>query len=238
MPEFSIVIPCRNEQDVIKKTLFQIIKRLKKFNFEIIVIDDNSSDLTYKIIKTLSKKSKKIKVFKNKNQGLGPAISLAIAKSRGKYLCIMMADLSDSLNDLIKYFINIRKNNYDAVFGSRFIKNSKIIDYPIKKLILNRIFNLIVKLFFKTNLNDFTNAFKIYKKSSLLKILPIVSENFNVFLELPLKFISRNMKYKIIPIKWQNRKVGKSKFKIHELRSKYLFTLLFCYFEKILIIKS
>lgn len=238
MPEFSIVIPCRNEQDVIKKTLFQIIRRLKKFNFEIIVIDDNSSDLTYKITKTLSKKSKKIKVFKNKNQGLGPAINLAIAKSRGKYLCIMMSDLSDSLNDLIKYFINIRKNNYDAVFGSRFIKNSKIIDYPIRKLILNRIFNLFVKLFFKTNLNDFTNAFKIYKKSSLLKILPIVSENFNVFLELPLKFISRNMKYKIIPIKWQNRKVGKSKFKIHELRSKYLFTLLFCYFEKILIIKS
>ena len=92
-----------------------------------------------------------------------------------------MSDLSDSLNDLVRYFTSIRKNNYDAVFGSRFIKNSKVIDYPINKLILNRIFNLFVKLFFKTNLNDFTNAFKIYKKSSLLKILPIVSENFNVF---------------------------------------------------------
>ena len=238
MPEFSIVIPCRNEQYTIKKTLLQIIKRLKKYNYEVIIIDDNSTDQTYGLIKTLSKKSKRIKVFKNQNRGLGSAINLAITKSKGKYLCIMMSDLSDSLNDLVRYFTSIRKNNYDAVFGSRFIKNSKVIDYPINKLILNRIFNLFVKLFFKTNLNDFTNAFKIYKKSSLLKILPIVSENFNVFLELPLKFISRNMKYKIIPIKWQNRKKGKSKFKIHELRSKYMFTFLFCYFEKILIIKS
>jgi dolichol-phosphate mannosyltransferase len=69
----------------------------------------------------------------------------------------------------------------------------------------------------------------------LKKIRPIVSENFNIFLELPLKIISRKFTYSIIPINWQNRKVGKAKFKMKELSSKYLFTLLYCFLEKVLL---
>ena len=64
---------------------------------------------------------------------------------------------------------------------------------------------------------------------------PLVSENFNIFLELPLKTIARRKKIKIIPINWKNRKKGISKFKINELSSKYIFTLLYCFFEKILL---
>ena len=106
------------------------------------------------------------------------------------------------------------------------------IDYPIQKLILNRIFNFFVSLIFFNKYNDYTNAFKIYKKKTLLEIMPLISESFNIFLEIPLKIISRNYKYKIIPINWMGRKKGKSKFKIKELRSKYLFTLIYCFIEK------
>ena len=109
-----------------------------------------------------------------------------------------MSDLSDSIEDLKKYYTIIENENVDAVFGSRFISGSKIIDYPKKKLILNRIFNIVTKLLFLSDYNDFTNAFKIYKKNALLKTFPLVSESFNIFLELPLKIISRKMKYKII----------------------------------------
>ena len=79
---------------------------------------------------------------------------------------------------------------------------------------------------------------KFTKKKTLLKIFPLVSENFNVFLELPLKIIIRKYKYKIIPINWKNRKKGKSKFKINELGSMYLFTMLYCLSEKILLNKK
>ena len=106
-----------------------------------------------------------------------------------------------------------------------------------KKLILNRIFNLVTKIAFLSDYNDFTNAFKIYKRDALLNTFPLVSESFNVFLELPLKIISRKMKYKIIPITWINRKDGASKFDIKELRAKYLFTLIYCFLEKILLKK-
>ena len=92
-------------------------------------------------------------------------------------------------------------------------------------------------MLFISDYNDFTNAFKIYKKNALLKTFPLVSESFNIFLEIPLKIISRKMKYKIIPISWINRKEGTSKFDIKELRAKYLFTLIYCLLEKILLKK-
>ena len=88
--------------------------------------------------------------------------------------------LTFDIDDFKKYYDIIKNQQIDAVFGSRFIQGSRIIDYPRKKLILNRIFNIITKLLFISDYNDFTNAFKIYKKSALLKTFPLVSESFNI----------------------------------------------------------
>ena len=235
----SIIIPVYNESRNLEKTVNNLIKlkkRIKKLN--LIFIDDFSTDNTYDLVKKLSKKNSFIKIFKNKKKGLGSAIEKGFKKSRFKYVAIFMADSSDSIDDLIKYYKIISSKKYDAVLGSRFIKDSKIKNYPFFKFLLNRIFNNFVKLIFLSDYNDFTNAFKIYKRNVLKNLLPIVSENFNVFLEIPLKIITREYTYKIIPINWQNRKVGKSNFKIKELSSMYIFTLLYCLIEKILLNKK
>jgi len=142
------------------------------------------------------------------------------------------------LGDLKKYYKLISTGNLDAILGTRFSNMSKIKNYPKVKLILNRIFNNFVRLILWSKYNDFTNAFKIYKRKTLLKLLPFVSENFNIFLELPLKIIIRKYKYSIMPINWKNRSRGKSKFKIKELSSMYLFTLSYCLLEKILLKKK
>ena len=233
----SIIIPCKNEEKTILKTFLKLKKKIKfKIKkFEIILIDDFSKDNTLGILKKISKQSKNIKVIKNKYKGLGGAINLGIKFSKNKYIAIMMADLSDDPSDLIRYYNEISNNDLDAVFGSRFMRQSKVVEYPIKKLIYNRIFNIFVKLIFLSKYNDFTNAFKIYKKNTLIDLKPLVSENFNIFLELPLKTINRKKKIKIIPINWRNRKIGSSKFKVNELSSKYFFTLIYCFFEKILL---
>lgn len=233
----SIIIPCKNEEKIIFKTFQKIIKIIKKKikKFEIILIDDFSDDGTINILNKISKRNKNITVIKNKVKGLGSAVDVGIKFSKFKYVAIMMADLSDDPYDLIKYYSEISNNNLDAVFGSRFMRGSKVIDYPIKKLIYNRIFNILVKCLFLSNYNDFTNAFKIYKKKTLIDLRPLVSENFNIFLELPLKTLIRKKKIKIVPINWQNRKNGNSKFKINELGSKYFFTLIYCFFEKVLL---
>jgi len=236
----SIIIPCRNEEENIKTTIDEISNYLegKVQNFEINIINDFSTDKTLDKVKYISREKKFVKVFDNSNIGLGGAINLGIEKSTKKYSVIVMADLSDSPKDILSYYEEITKKNLDAVLGSRFTSISKVEDYPKKKLILNRIFNYIVKILFWHNYNDFTNAFKIYRTNTLKEIKPIVSENFNVFLEIPLKIIIRDYRFSIIPIDWKNRKAGKAKFEVKELGSKYLFTLLYCFFEKILLDKK
>ena len=235
--KLSIIMPIRNEKENIVQTLNILKDELKQIDYELVIINDFSTDGSLELVESQKKNYPQVSLFNNETKGLGGAIVLGIKKSRGNLICIMMSDLSDSMNDLQKYYKLIQDENVDAIFGSRFISGSKINGYPKKKLILNRIFNFFTKLIFFSNYNDFTNAFKIYKKKAILETFPLVSESYNIFLEIPLKIISRKLKYKIIPISWENRKLGKSKFIIKELGSKYLFTLLYCWLEKILLKK-
>ena len=129
----------------------------------------------------------------------------------------------------------MNEKKVDAVLGSRFMKDSIVKDYPFKKLLFNRVFNFLVRIIFWNKYNDYTNAFKIYKTDVLKTMSPFVSESFNIFLEIPLKIISRNYSYELTSINWFGRKKGAAKFKIKELRSKYLFTLIYCFIEKILL---
>jgi dolichol-phosphate mannosyltransferase len=236
----SIIIPCRNEEESIKNTIDKILGHLtgKIEEFEINIINDFSNDNTLDIIKKISKVNKNVKVYDNKVIGLGGAINKGIDKSSYKFTIIVTADLSDSPEDILKYYLEIKKNNLDSVLGTRFNPNSKVENYPKNKLFLNRFFNNFVRVLFWNKYNDFTNSFKIYKTEILRNLRPIVSENFNVFLELPLKIISRKYSYSIIPINWKNRKHGKAKFMIKEFGSMYLFTLLYCLLEKILLNKK
>ena len=215
----SIVMPVRNEEEIILKTLEKFNNSwLTQIDHEIIIINDNSSDGTTKLIK--NNKFKKINVILKDNykKDLGSAIITGIDNSSKKYLSIYMADMSDSLDDLNSYYNEIKNDDtLDAVFGSRFIKGSEVTNYPKIKFFLNRFSNNLIKIIFFSKYNDFTNAFKIYKKSTLLKLYPLVSENFNVFLEIPLKIECRRLKYKIIPISWKGRTLGKSKFRIKKL---------------------
>ena len=240
MMSLSIIIPTYNEVKQLKYTIKKLQSLKKKIKeYELIFIDDFSNDGSYQQLVLFKKKDSRIKIFKNIKKGLGSAIKVGIKKSKKKYVCVFMCDLSDDVNDIYKYYKAITNNKkLDAVFGTRFDKNSKVKNYPFFKLMLNRIANNVIKILFLSNYNDFTNAFKIYKKKVLLKLFPIVSENFNIFLELPLKIITRKLNYKIIPINWYGRKIGESKFKIKEIGSKYVYILLYCFLEKILLNKK
>jgi len=231
----SILIPVRNEQENVHIISNEIENKIENKNYEIVFINDFSEDNTLNELSNLSKSDNKIIYFNNSRKGLGGAIDLGIQKSNGKFICIMMSDSSDTVEDLNFYYRVISSENLDAVFGSRFIKGGKVVNYPKIKLILNRFGNLLAKLLIWSDLNDFTNGFKIYKKDTLLSLYPLVSESFNIFFELPLKTITRGFKYKIVPISYYNRTVGEAKFKIDELGSKYIFTLLYCFLEKILL---
>tara|TARA_E500000178_G_scaffold354171_1_gene422293 strand:- start:916 stop:1629 length:714 start_codon:yes stop_codon:yes gene_type:complete len=228
----SIIIPVRNESLNLKDIKDYYSNNLNNINYEVLIINDFSQDDTLKEANNLFSQSKNFRVLDNKKKGLGGAINLGINEASGSNIAIMMADQSDDISDLIHYNKLIESEKLDAVLGSRFLKNSKVKNYPIQKFILNRLFNYFVGLIFWNSYNDYTNAFKIYKKKTLVELKPLISESFNIFLEIPLKIISRKYKYKIIPINWTGRVRGVSKFKIKELGSKYLFTLIYCFIEK------
>ena len=228
----SIIVPVRNESNIIHEVFDYFSNNLIDIKYEVLIVNDFSVDDTLDRCKKLVTEYKNFKIYDNKKKGLGGALNLGINEAKGDYISIMMADLSDDVNDLKRYNKLIQQENFDAILGSRFMRDSKVKGYPIQKLILNRIFNFLVSLLFLNKYNDYTNAFKIYKKRTLLEIMPLISESFNIFLEIPLKIISRNYKYKIISVNWFGRKKGESKFKIKELGAKYLFTLIYCFIEK------
>ncbi len=233
---FSIVIPAHNEEDSIDATIQSIsqLLELKKINYEILVVNDSSRDGTETILQSLSIQNKKVRYINNYYpNGFGFAVRCGLENFRGDAVTIVMADCSDSPEDIVNYYHKLCQG-YECVFGSRFIKGGKVIDYPMHKLIINRLANLFIQILFGIDFNDTTNAFKAYRREVIDGVLPLLSHHFNLTVEIPLKAIVRKYSYTIIPITWRNRTTGVSKLKLKEMGSRYLFIVLYIFFEKML----
>ncbi|MFI0425731.1 MAG: glycosyltransferase family 2 protein [Flavobacterium sp.] len=233
--KLSIVIPAYNEEESIAETIDQIEEAFSKVNIdhEIYVVNDNSKDNTLYVLEQLAKKYPALSYGTNLGpNGFGYAVRYGLDHFSGDCVAVMMADLSDSPYDLIRYYTTMLEGNYDCVFGSRFMKGGKVIDYPWVKKIINRIANFIIRIVMQINYNDTTNAFKLYKKEVIDGVKPILSPHFNLTIELPLKAIIRGYSYTVVPNSWTNRKYGVSKLKIKEMGSRYFFILVYCFVEK------
>jgi dolichol-phosphate mannosyltransferase len=103
--------------------------------------------------------------------------------------------------------------------------------YPALKLIVNRIVNTGIRLIFGHGYNDTTNAFKAYRREVIDNIQPLISPHFNLTVEMPLKAVVRGHSYAIIPISWTHRRVGESKLSLEEMGGRYLFIILYVFFE-------
>jgi dolichol-phosphate mannosyltransferase len=232
----SVVIPAHNEEGNLKETIPAIVNALlaAKINHEIVVVNDNSSDGTEAELHELEKLFPTVRHINNSPpNGFGFAVRRGLAEFRGEAVAVVMADLSDSPDDLVVYWKKIQEG-YDCVFGSRFIKGGRVIDYPMHKLALNRMANSFIQLLFGLRFNDTTNAFKCFRREVIAGVQPILAHHFNLTVELPLKAIIRGFSYTVVPISWQNRKTGVSKLKIREMGSRYLFIVLYCLIEKLL----
>src|ERR1700733_335160 len=155
----SVVIPARNEEGCIGETLAALSEALtiERIEHEIIVVDDGSSDRTFDIVSKLAGTLPALRGVKNTGRhGFGMAIRHGIDQVRGDSIVIVMADGSDSPEDVVACFRKLQEG-YECVFGSRFITGSRIIDYPKYNLLLNRIAHLFVKIIFRYRYNDTTN---------------------------------------------------------------------------------
>ncbi|MEM6883618.1 MAG: glycosyltransferase family 2 protein [Verrucomicrobiota bacterium] len=230
----SIVIPAKDEAACIVNTVehLHLELSLQKVSHEIIVVDDGSSDETFALLEKLQKKIKELNPIRKPGpHGFGRAITCGLDAMQGDAVVIMMADESDDVRDVVRYWEELNAG-YDCVFGSRFMKGGGTIDYPFIKLRLNRLANAFIQMLFAIRLNDTTNAFKAYRREVIEGCQPILSPHFNITVELPLKAIVRGYSWKVVPITWRNRRAGESKLKIKEMGSRYLFICLYIWLEK------
>ena len=236
--KLSIVIPARNEEGNIGRTLKALVEHLDQNDistFEILVVDDGSSDGTYALVSASGAQDSRIRVVQNTGRhGYGRAVTFGLNHFEGDAVVVYMADASDAPEDVVRYY-HILRDEADCAFGSRFMRESRVYDYPRFKLVINRIANFVIRLMFNLNYNDVTNAFKGYRAHVIEGCRPFVSPHFNLTIEIPLKAIVRGYTYKTLPISWRNRDVGVSALKLKEQGSRYLYTLLTVWFEWLLV---
>ncbi len=232
--KLSVIIPARNEEDLIADTVEPLIQTLDagEIDHEFLVVNDGSTDHTEAILQDLQGFYPTLRYINNDApNGFGLAIRKGLAHFSGHAVVIVMGDGSDNPKDVVRCF-RMLQEGYECVFGSRFVKGGRVIGYPRHKLLLNRLANLFVRVLFGLDYNDITNAFKCYRREVIEGAQPLISKHFNLTVELPLKAIVRGYSYGVIPISWTNRKAGTSKLKIREMGSRYLFIVLYLFLEK------
>ncbi len=230
----TVVVPARNEEGCICSMVehLHLELRLNHVPHEIVVVDDGSTDQTWPRLVELQRRVPSLRPIQNLGEhGFGRAVVYGCDQMQGDAVVIMMADESDDCRDVVAYW-KLLNQGWDAVFGSRFLKGGGVIDYPWFKLKLNRLANTFIRILFGIKLNDVTNAFKAYRRTTIDGCRPLLSPHFNLTVEIPLKTIVRGYSWTMMPITWRNRKTGDSKLKIKEMGSRYLFICLYVWLEK------
>lgn len=235
--KLSVVIPAHNEEDCIYATVAALCNKLsaEAIPYEILVVNDHSSDATEQVLQKLALEFAGVRYVNNLTRpgGFGFAVLTGLDNFAGDAVCIVMADASDDPQDVVTYYRKLEEG-YECVFGSRFVKESRVVDYPQHKLIINRLANTFIRVLFGLRYNDITNAFKCYRREVIEGIQPILAHHFNLTVEMPLKAIVRGYSYTVVPTHWYNRTTGVSKLKIKEMGSRYLFIVLYIFLEKLL----
>ncbi len=238
MTKISVIIPAYNEASRIGETLRKIVRYLesKKFDYEIIVVDDGSSDGTAEIVRGF--KNSRLKLLENKiNRGKGYAVRYGMLEAKKDWILFTDADLSapiEELDNFIKF-----TSQYDVVIASRALKNSKIlIRAPWYRELGGKLINLAVQVFVLPGIHDTQCGFKLFRREAAQKIFPKQTLN-NFSFDVEVLYLVRKYGYKILelPVSWSNSPNTKVKpfrdglrllfdlikIRINDLKDLYLF---------------
>lgn len=231
--KLSVVVPAHNERESIGATVEALRVELaaEQIPYEILVVDDASTDGTGEVVRAIAERDAGVRCVRSpRPPGFGQAIRAGLDEYMGDAVAIVMGDLSDSPKDLVRYY-RLLQEGFDCAFGSRFMRGGRVYQYPKLKLVLNRLVNLGIRVLFRHGYNDTTNAFKAYRREVIDHVQPLLSNHFNLTVEIPLKAVVRGHSYAIVPISWTNRAHGVSKLKLQEMGSRYLFIVLYVFLE-------
>ncbi|MCK4669658.1 MAG: glycosyltransferase [Nanoarchaeota archaeon] len=221
--DISIVVPVLNEQrnvSILTRVIDQVMKK-NKFSYEIIFIDDGSTDKTYLELKRIHSKNKNVKVIKfRKNFSKTPAYVAAFERVKGDIIISMDGDLQNDPRDIPRFVAKIREG-YDLVGGWRIRRK----DLFISKKLPSKIYNWMSKKITKVQLHDSDCGFRAMKNYAL--------QNIKLYGEMhryiPMLFLAKGYKLGEIPVRHHKRKYGKTKYGLKRI-VKGTFDLLFLKF--------
>ncbi len=230
----SVLIPAHDEGGSIVATVQAIegVLRGADIPHEILVVLDHCTDDTESALRQLMVEMPALRISTNPGSGgYGFAVRHGLDVYTGDAVVVAMADASDDPRDIVTYHHKLEEG-FDCAFGSRFIDGAAVRNYPWQKLLMNRAANRVIRLLFRERYNDFTNAFKCYRREVIDGCRPLLSNHFNLTIELPLKAIVRGYSWTVVPTNWYGREAGESKFLIKEMGSRYVYIILYALIEK------
>ncbi len=227
MNKISIVVPAHNEEENLYNLFDELLPVLDKHeetqDYELVIVNDNSTDRTPEIIEEFASRNPRVKpVHRHSNPGFGNAIIEGFRNATGDIIIPVMGDLSDDPSDIPRLVHKIEEG-YDIAYGSRFIEGGGTDGYPPAKMMANRAFNNCVRLLFGINHHDVTNAFKAYRKEVLetIGIDKLEATGFDLTVEIPLKAHIMGFTSAEVPVIWHGRERGEAKLKLSQNAAKY-----------------
>ena len=216
MKDVLIIIPTYNEIENIENIIISTINLYPTIN--ILIVDDNSPDLTFKKVEDLMLKFKdQLFLLKRlKKEGLGTAYVAGFKwalKNKFNYVFEMDADLSHNPQDIKRILEPMLENNYDISIGSRYINGINVVNWPLSRIILSYTASLYVRLITRMKIKDSTSGYICYKKSVLdsIDLDNIKFTGYAFQIEMKYKSYLKNFKIIEVPIIFSERKFGISK---------------------------
>lgn len=227
----SVIVIAHNEEKVIGRMIEGLLSNYDKEIMELIVVDDNSTDKTSDIAVSFRKLNNKLKlVKKGKPCGVGRAIKCGFnnVNPKADYVLTMDSDFTENIKE-VKLLINtMEEGGYDVVLGSRFIEGGRLVDYPLDKKMMNRLWHFLVKILFRIRQKDLTNNFKLYK-TEIIKNLPWKSNGYSMNAETGLLPVILGYNIAEVPVSWisRNPEMGKSKFNLFRVGWGYIRVIIY-----------
>lgn len=226
--KFSIVIPAYNEEENIAPLIDDIVSFGYKvgWDYEIIVVDDDSSDDTANIIHRYIDKYSFIRIIRRRsdNRGMGQALREGTTLAGSRIVVWMMADRADRI-EIIPDIIRKIEEGYDLVFASRYMPGGSRGDLDCVKAFLSSRYTVLLRWLWGLKVHDVTNAFRCFRKDIFFK-LKIGSTDFSISPEFAIKAHMAGYRLAEIPTTHKDRKAGKSKFKLFRMMLVYMMLLI------------
>lgn len=220
MPELSIIIPACNEESSLGVTVDKLEETVKA-DYEIVVVNDHSTDRTKEIALALAQRYRNIRVLDNAGSGsFVNALVCGIKNIDSPFFVPVMADLCDDPKTINAMYEKI-KQGYDIVAGSRYMPGGERTGGSALKAFFSNFVGSSLYLCVGIPTRDIPNAFKMYRRD-ILEGLRIEAKGFEVSAEIPLKAFFRGARISEVPTIWKERKSGRSHFRLFKMGQRYI----------------